>query len=171
MHSCAPNSYVCIGWQYMHMMLYQRMINACLEVYLSSWISHATLNHSKDAFDSRAVVKMSLYDLYFQVMCVSTHKWLIRKRLWCMFGAITHQLYLTSGSNTENRHLRLQSSCSICRMSIYDLYFSSYECKYTQNVVLWEGAMCVWIHVSLIVFHIQPLTQKIDISNSRAVVR
>ena len=36
-----------------------------------------------------------------------TDRWLIAKRLQCMFGSVTHHLYLTSSSNTpKNRHLR-----------------------------------------------------------------
>ena len=92
---------VCTGLQYMHTMLYQRTTDAC-------WISHATLNYSRNVSDSRAVVPYAerpYITCSFQAMHVSTHKWLIRKTLHCIFGAITRQSYFTSSSNTENSHL------------------------------------------------------------------
>ena len=33
-------------------------------------------------------------------------KWLIGKRLWCVFGGVTHDSYLASSYNTENIHPR-----------------------------------------------------------------
>ena len=48
---CVPNSL-----QYMHTSFYQRMTNACLWPQLSSWISLATVNHTRNVPDSRAVI-------------------------------------------------------------------------------------------------------------------
>ena len=103
----------------------------------------------KDVSDSRVVIRYAEHPYMtcsFPIMHVSMHKWLIRKRLRCVFGAIACQLYLIYSSNTENRHLRQYSGRSICRTSIYDLQFfelcvSMHKMSYQKQVV-----MCVWIH-------------------------
>ena len=109
MRSCAPNSNVFTGLQYMHTNLYQRMTDVCLGQQGCSWISLATLNHTRNAFDSIALVWYAEHpyiNCSFQVMRVRTNKWLTGKKHWWVFGAITHQLYLASSCYTENRHLR-----------------------------------------------------------------
>ena len=65
--------------RYMYTVLYQRMTNACLgPQYLSRQIPHATLNHTRNVSDSRAVVQYaerSYTTCSFQDVCtVSTHK-------------------------------------------------------------------------------------------------
>ena len=89
--------------------LCQRTTDACLGPHLSSRISHATLNHTRNVSNRGAVVQYaecSYTTCRFQVMHGSTRKQLIRKRLRSLFGAITYQSYLASSSNTENRHLQ-----------------------------------------------------------------
>ena len=143
-----------MGLQYMHTMLYQRTTDAYRVLQLSSWISHATLTHTRNVSGSRAVVsicRMPIQDCSFQVLCVSTHKLLIRNRLLCMFGDITRQPYLTSSSDTENRHIRQQSSHGLCRTSITCsfrvLSASTHKMSCRQDV-----AMHVWIHNSSIIY-------------------
>ena len=75
MHSCTPNSDACTGLQYTHTILYQRTTNACLSgaPQFSSWSSLATLNHTRNVLDSRAVVQYAEHPYIicsFQVMHV-----------------------------------------------------------------------------------------------------
>ena len=145
----------------MHAVLYHRTTNACPGPYLSSWISNATLDHTRNVSDSRAVVRYADYlymthsfqviyackcaqmtyrketvkcfgvinhnhilrqavtqiiDISYsraviqyverpyttcscRVMSVSMYKYCIVRQLWCVFGPITRQLYLTYNSN------------------------------------------------------------------------
>ena len=122
-----------------------------------------------DLSDNRAVVRYAerpYTTCSFQVMCVNMHKWLIRKRLQCMFGAITHQLYLICSSYTKNRYLQQWSSHLICRMSVYNLQFFSYECKYTQNVLKSGCNPYLEPYLSDYISH----TARKYISNCRAVI-
>ena len=53
----------------------------------------------KNIFDGRTVVHYAEHPYMtcsFQVTQVNMHKYLIRKRLQCMFEVITHQSYFTS---------------------------------------------------------------------------
>ena len=60
----------------------------------------------KNVSDSRVVVQYAerpYINCSFQVMHVRMHEWPIGMKLRFVFGAIIHQSYLTSSSNTENK--------------------------------------------------------------------
>ena len=91
------------GLQYAHAMLYQRMTSAS-----GACSSPCNFKQHKECLrqhSSRSICWKSICTWSFQVTGVSMHKWLIEKRLRCVFGATACYSCLTSSSNRENRHL------------------------------------------------------------------
>ena len=95
-----------------------------------------------------------------------------RKRLWYfeesyLKYSILH-LALTKEIDLSNNRAAMQL---ICTMSLYNLQFCSYKCKYTQNVLSERGFMrCLFESITQQSYLTPALDQKIQIFDSRAVV-
>ena len=163
MYSCARNGDLCMGLQYMHTTLYQRMTDACLEPKLPSWISLTTLNYTRYVPESRTVIwtaERPYITCSFQVMCVSTHKWLIgkncNKRLEPeLFKHISH-LALPQKIDISNCRAVIQyvpCSYTSCSFGVRSVHVSTHKCSIGKRLQYVFGSIT---HLSFLAYCSNP---------------
>ena len=139
MPSCAPNSDICT----------ENNGGMSGALALQSDLSCNSINHTKNVSDSRAVVHYAE-----RPYATSTHKWLIRKRLRCVFGTITHESFLACSSTQEidicDSRAVIQYVECLPTYSFQVMSVSTHKMSYRK-----ESVMCVWSHNSPVVSHIQ----------------